>query len=437
MRCPTCGFETRAEPCVDPSFTNTGDLVAADTISNDLTHPHNGSSPSASSEFNASIELSVVIPCLNEADTIAECVMTAIRSMRESRIAGEVVVADNGSTDGSADIARSAGARVVPVTVRGYGSALMGGIAASHGRFIIMGDADGSYDFSEIPRFLDKLRQGYDLVQGCRLPAGGGTILPGAMPFLHRRFGNPALSLLTKIWFKSAIHDVHCGLRGFTKEHFQQLHQKCTGMEFASEMIVKSSAIRGRIAEVPIILYPDGRKGRPPHLRTFRDGWRHLRLLLLFCPRWLFVIPGIILIALGILGFGVALPGLQLRGVIFDVHTLVFSSLAILCGYQSVFFGIFAQALAMHEGVLPEQAKLKNLLGHLKLEYGLIAGGIGLIVGLFLLLTAVNQWRMVHYGLLNYAHTMRYAVPGSTLTALGFQTIINSFFLSLLELRRS
>jgi hypothetical protein len=191
-----------------------------------------------------------------------------------------------------------------------------------------MGDADDSYDFGEIPRFLDKLRQGYDLVQGCRLPAGGGTILPGAMPFLHRRFGNPAFSLLTKIWFKSAIHDVHCGLRGFTKEHFQKLHQICTGMEFASEMIVNSSAIRARVAEVPITLYLDGQKGRPPHLRTFRDGWRHLRLLLLFCPRWLFVMPGVILVALGILGYSIALPGLHLRGVIFDVHALLFASLA-------------------------------------------------------------------------------------------------------------
>lgn len=436
MRCPTCGFETRAEPCIDPSLTKAGDPVVAGPISKDPTHTNNGSQSGANSESNASLELSVVMPCLNEADTVAECVMSAIRTMCENRIAGEVVVADNGSADGSAEIARSAGARVVPVTARGYGSALMGGIAASRGRFIVMGDADGSYDFREIPRFLAKLRQGYDLVQGCRLPAGGGTILPGAMPFLHRRFGNPVLSLLTKIWFKSAIHDVHCGLRGFTKEHYQKLHQKCMGMEFASEMIVKSSAIKARTAEVPIILYPDGRKGRPPHLRTFRDGWRHLRLLLLFCHRWLFVIPGMVLIVLGILGYGIALPGLHLRGVMFDVHTLLFASLAILCGCQSVFFGIFAQALAMHEGVLPEQAKLKNLLRRLKLEYGLIAGGAGLIVGLFLLLTAVNQWRMVHYGFLNYAHTMRYAIPGSTLTALGFQTVISSFFLSLLELRR-
>jgi hypothetical protein len=253
---------------------------------------------------------------------------------------------------------------------------------------------------------------------------------------LHRTVGNPAFSLITKSWFKSPLHDVNCGLRGFTREHFQSLRQKCTGMEFATEMIVKSSAMGARIAEVPITLYPDGRKGRPPHLRTFSDGWRTLRFLLLFCPRWLFVIPGIILIGLGILGFGIALPGFQVRGVTFDVHTLVFASLAILCGYQSVFFGIFAQALAAHEGVVPEQVELRHLLQRLKLECGLIAGSIGLLLGLLLLLAAFNQWRIVHYGLLNYTHTMRYAVPGSTLTALGFQTVINSFFLSLLELRR-
>jgi glycosyltransferase involved in cell wall biosynthesis len=400
-------------------------------------HPNKGSPSGTSSEHGSNVELSVVIPCLDEAVTVAQCVKTAIGAMHENQIDGEVIVADNGSTDGSAEIARNAGARVIQVATRGYGGALMGGIAASRGPFIIMGDADGSYDFSEIPRLLNKLREGYDLVQGCRLPSGGGTILPGAMPFLHRWFGNPTFSLIAKAWFKSPIHDVNCGLRGFTREHFEKLHQKCTGMEFATEMIVKSSAIEARITEVPITLYPDGRRGRAPHLKTFRDGWRTLRFLLLFCPRWLFVIPGIILTTLGVLGYSIALPGLQIRGVRFDVHTLVFASLAILCGYQSVFFGIFAEALAMHDGILPEQIKLNHLLQRLKLEYGLIAGAAGLTLGLSLLLAAFNQWRVVHFGDLNYTHTMRYAVPGSTLTALGFQTIINSFFLSLLELPRA
>jgi len=398
-------------------------------------HPNHESPSGTSDESDANIELSVVIPCLDEAVTVAQCVKTAIKAMHENRIDGEVIVADNGSTDDSAEIARRAGARIVPVAARGYGNALMGGIAASRGRFIIMGDADGSYDFSEIPRLLNKLREGYDLVQGCRLPAGGGTILPGAMPFSHRWLGNPTFSLIAKVWFRSPIHDLNCGLRGFSRQHFETLRQECTGMEFAAEMIVKSSAIGARITEVPITLYPDGRLGRAPHLKTFRDGWRTLRFLLLYCPRWLFVIPGMILTGLGILGYGIALPGLHIDGIRFDVHTLVFASLAILCGYQSVVFGIFAQALAMYNGVLPAQIKLKHLLQHLKLEYGLIAGVAGLLVGVFLLLAAFNQWRMVDFGDLNYAHTMRYAVPGSTLTALGFQTIINSFFLGLLELR--
>jgi hypothetical protein len=256
------------------------------------------------------------------------------------------------------------------------------------------------------------------------------------MPFLHRWVGNPLFSLVARNWFKSPVHDVNCGLRGFSREHFARLRQKCSGMEFAVEMIVKSIAMRAKIAEVPITLHPDGRKGRRPHLRTFRDGWRTLRCYLLFCPRWLFVIPGIILIVLGILGFGIALPRLQIHGVTFDVHTLVFASLAVLCGYQSIFFGIFAHALAMHEGVLPDQVELKKLLQRLKLEYGLMAGGVSLLVGVVLLLAAFDQWRMVHYGLLNYTYTMRYVVPGFTLTALGFQTMTNSFFLSLLELRR-
>jgi len=390
-------------------------------------------------EFNhhvEPIELSVVIPCLNEADTLAECVQKAQRAIHDNGIAGEVVVADNGSSDGSPEIAARLGARVLPVTARGYGSALMGGIAAARGRFIIMGDADGSYDFSEIPRLVEKLRQGYDLVQGCRLPSGGGTIMPGAMPALHRWIGNPIFSLIASNWFDSPIHDVYCGLRGFTKEHYARLGQKCTGMEFATEMIIKSSSLSAKIAEVPITLHPDGRKSHPPHLRTFRDGWRTLRFFLLCCPRWLFVIPGVALMVLGVLGYGVALPGLRVGRITFDAHTLLFATLAILCGFQCVFFGIFAHALAIWEGVLPEKPRLSRILRTLNLERGLTVGGAALVFGLVLLFVAVAQWRAVDYGPLNYSHTMRIVVPGAMLTALGFQTIISSFFLSLLELRR-
>src|SRR5439155_4592494 len=241
-------------------------------------------------------EVSIVIPCLNEADTLAICIRKAIAAMERHRIAGEVIVADNGSTDGSVEIARREGARVVSVTTRGYGAALMGGIDAAAGRFIVMGDADDSYDFSDIPRFVEKLRQGYELVQGCRLESGGGRVLPGAMPFLHRWFGNPLFSFLARRWFHAPIHDVYCGLRGFTRELYERLQQRCTGMEFATEMIIKASLQGARILDVPVTLHPDGRRAHAPHLRTFRDGWRTLRFFLLFSPRWLFLVPGSVLI---------------------------------------------------------------------------------------------------------------------------------------------
>jgi glycosyltransferase involved in cell wall biosynthesis len=381
------------------------------------------------------VELSVVLPCLNEAQTLAGCVEKAQRALRDNCIDGEVVVADNGSSDGSPEIAARMGARVVNVTARGYGNALMGGIAAARGKFVIMGDADGSYDFETIPMFLEKLREGFDLVQGCRLKSGGGTIAPGAMPLLHQRFGNPFFSLMAKRWFNSGIHDVYCGLRGFSKAHFLRLEQRCTGMEFATEMIVKSCLFGARIAEVPITLYPDGRT-RAPHLRTFRDGWRTLRLFLVCSPRQLFLVPGAILIVLGLLAYVLAMPGLKIGAVQFDAHTLLFGSLAILCGYQAIFFGIFAKALAAREGILPEDRYVKRILASVSLEIGLIVATIALFIGVGLLLLAFNQWRLVHFGPLQYARTMRLVVPGLTLTALGFQTILSGFLLSILDLAR-
>jgi glycosyltransferase involved in cell wall biosynthesis len=381
------------------------------------------------------IELSVVIPCLNEAETIGACVATARRTISEHDISGEVIVADNGSTDGSADIAIESGARLVSVAARGYGNALMVGIEAARGDFIIMGDADGSYDFNAIPELLDKLRQGFDLVQGCRLPAGGGTVVPGAMPFLHRHVGNPLFSFLARRWFSSSLHDVYCGLRGFTKVHYQRLGQRCTGMEFATEMIIKSCLFGAKVAEVPIVLHPDGRT-RAPHLRTFRDGWRTLRFFLLCSPRQLFLTPGYLLIAFGIAAFALALPGVSVGGVIFDAHTLLFGTVALLCGYQAIFFGVFAKALAAREGILPEDPRIRRLLDSAHLEIGLVAGALGLIIGVALLLGAVNQWRVAHFGPLQYAHTMRWVVPGAALTALGFQTILSAFLLSILRLRR-
>ena len=264
------------------------------------------------------IELSIVMPCLNEADTLATCIEKAQRAMREANINGEILIADNGSTDRSPEIARGLGARVIHVEEKGYGNALMGGINAARGTYVIMGDADDSYDFLDIAKFVHKLREGYDLVQGCRLPSGGGTVLPGAMPFLHRWWGNPMFSLFARWWFNAPINDVYCGLRGFRKDFYQRLDQRCTGMEFATEMIIKSSLYQAKIAEVPIHLHPDGRKAHAPHLKTFRDGWRTLRFFLMYSPRWLFLHPGILLIAIGILGYCLALPGVTIHKMTLD-----------------------------------------------------------------------------------------------------------------------
>jgi len=383
-----------------------------------------------------SVELSIVMPCLNEADTLATCLEKAFGAIRSHGIAGEVVVADNGSTDGSVEIAQRSGARVVHVLEKGYGRALMGGIAAARGRYVVMGDADDSYDFREVPRFLSRLRDGYELVQGCRLEAGGGTVMPGAMPLLHRWIGNPLFSLLARHWFRAPISDVYCGLRGFTKDLYLRLDQRCTGMEFATEMIIKASFAGARMLDVPVTLHPDGRRAHAPHLRTFRDGWRTLRFFLLFSPRWLFLVPGGLLIALGLLGYAIAMPGLHIRGVAFDAHTLLFASLALICGYQSVVFAVLTKIFTISEGLLPPDPKLMRVFKYVDLEVGLFAGAAAMVVGLGLLAGAVNQWRLVHFGPLDYAATMRWVIPGVTLTALGFQTILSSFFMSVLGMKR-
>ncbi|MCH2173080.1 glycosyltransferase family 2 protein [Myxococcota bacterium] len=385
---------------------------------------------------SAAIELSIVMPCLNEADTLEVCIEKAQRSLRELGIQGEVVVADNGSDDGSPEIAERCGARVVRVAERGYGSALMGGIEASRGRYILMGDADDSYDFLEIEGFVEKLRQGNDLVQGCRLPGGGGRIVSGAMPVLHRWFGNPLLTLMVRWMFGAPIHDAYCGLRAFTKSHYDRLDQRCTGMEFATEMIVKSSLLRAKIAEVPITLHPDGRSSHGPHLRTFRDGWRTVRFFLMYSPRWLFLYPGLLLIALGALGYAVALPGLEIFGLGFDAHTLLFASLFVLMGYQSVLFALLTKTFAVTEGLMPEDPRLDRFFEMAKLEAGLVVGLGALFCGGGLLVGAVEQWRESGFGSLDYAHTMRWVIPGVTLAALGFQTVLWSFYVSILGMRR-
>jgi len=333
-------------------------------------------------------------------------------------------------------IAESAGARVVHVAERGYGSALMAGIAAAHGRFVLMGDADDSYDFLEAARFLEPLRAGFDLVQGCRLAQGGGTVMPGAMPFLHRWWGNPMFSAMARWWYGAPIHDIHCGMRAFSRALIERIDLRCTGMEFASEMIIKATIHGARITEVPITLRPDGRTAHPPHLRTFRDGWRHLRFFLMYSPRWLFLVPGFLLGAFGVACYAVAMPRLSIGRATFDVHTLLFGSLAIICGFQSVLFAVMTKAFAINEGMLPLDPRMARAFRILNLERGLVISGLTMLAGLVLLGSAVAEWIQADFGALDYAHTMRRVIPGFMLTAVGFQATLSGFFLSILGMRR-
>jgi glycosyltransferase involved in cell wall biosynthesis len=390
----------------------------------------------SSAQPSGPIELSIVMPCLNESDTVGICVRKAMAWLKDNGVNGEVILADNGSTDGSIELAESEGARVVNVPAKGYGNALMGGIEAAQGRFIIMGDADDSYDFSHLEGFVEKLRGGAELAQGCRLRGGGGKVLPGAMPFLHYWWGNPMFSMMARLWFDAPIHDIYCGLRGFTKELYHRLDLRCTGMEFATEMVIKASLRKVRFAEVPITLHPDGRKKNAPHLKTFRDGWRTLRFFLLFSPRWLFLLPGLALILLGVFGYALALPGVKIGPATFDAHTLLFASLALLCGFQAVAFAIFTKVFAITEGILPEDPRIEHLREVLSLERGLVTGSILMLGGLVLLAWAVVEWVQTGFGALNYSHTMRIVIPGATLTAIGVQVLFGSFFLDVLGLRR-
>ncbi|MFP6623733.1 MAG: glycosyltransferase family 2 protein [Myxococcota bacterium] len=382
------------------------------------------------------LELSVVMPCLDEADTLGTCIAKAQRAMSEHGIRGEVIVADNGSRDGSTEIAERAGARVVHVAERGYGSALMGGIAASRGRIVLMGDADDSYDFLEIPAYVDKMRDGYDLVQGCRLPRGGGRVLPGAMPFLHRWLGNPLLSALVRLMFGAPVTDTYCGMRAFSRKLYDRLDQRCTGMEFATEMIIKSTLYDARIGEVPITLHPDGRRAHGPHLRTFRDGWRTLRFFLLFSPRWLFLVPGLLMILVGLAGYATVLPGLRIGGVELGAHSLLVASLAILLGYQSLLFAVFSKTFAITTGLLPEDRRMSRFFEIVNLERGLLVGCGSLVLGIGLIGIAAREWQLEGFGPLDYAQTMRWVIPGVTLAAVGFQTILSGWFVSILGMNR-
>jgi len=393
------------------------------------THP----TPAPTSE---GIDLSVVIPCLNEASTLGVCLEKAFRSMREHGISGEVVVADNGSTDGSLDIAAETGARVVHVTEKGYGSALMGGINAARGKWILMADADDSYDFLQVPRFYDELKKGYELVQGCRLPKGGGEVKPGAMPRLHRWLGNPFFSHIARSWFDAPIHDVYCGMRAFTRALYERLDLHCTGMEFATEMIIKASLYKARIHEVPIALHPDGRTTNRPHLKTWHDGWRTLRFFLMSSPSRLFLFPGLILAGLGILGYLLVYANVHLGPAVLDAHTLLFASLLIMLGYQSVAFSFFTRIFAISDRLLPPDPRISRLCSVLTLERGVGIAVAMLLFGLTLLALAVLQWWEAGFGDLQYSQTMRLVIPGFTLTAISIQTVFSGFFISILGMRR-
>jgi glycosyltransferase involved in cell wall biosynthesis len=382
------------------------------------------------------IEISVVMPCLNEVETLGICIKKAFKALAEADAVGEVIVADNGSTDGSQALAESLGARVVPVAERGYGNALMGGIDAAHGTYILMGDADDSYDFLELPRFLAELRAGNDLVQGCRLPAGGGTVAKGAMPPTHRWLGNPFFSWLARRWFKTPIHDIYCGMRGFTRTAYARWHLRCTGMEFATEMIIKASLCRDRIAEVPITLHPDGRKTRRPHLKTFQDGWRTLRFFMMSCPRWLFLAPGSALILFGLLGYAAGLFNWQVGGLTFDLHTLLFASLGIIMGFQSVLFAAFTLIFAINEGFLPPDKRVEWLCHKITMERGLVVGMAVFLTGLTFLMRATWIWKQAGFGALDYRTTMPWVIPGVMFAALGFQAILSGAFISILGMSR-
>ena len=377
-------------------------------------------------------ELTILMPCLNEAETLERCIIKAKSFLAGSGVRGEVLIADNGSTDGSQDIARANGARVVPIEKRGYGSALMGGISAARGRYVIMGDSDDSYDFGRLELFVEKLRQGYQLVMGNRFKGG---IKPGAMPPLHRYLGNPVLSTIGRVFYGSPVTDFHCGLRGFDRQAILDLDLRSPGMEFASEMVVKATLHHLRMAEVPTILSPDGRS-RPPHLRSWRDGWRHLRFLLTYSPRWLFLFPGMALFAAGLVAMAVLLPGpLTLGSVTFDVHTLFYASLATVVGFFCMQFWLFSKLYGIQEGVVPSDPAFLQAVRRITLEKALIVGIALLIVGLGLGIYAVEYWGSVAFQTLSASQTMRLVIPSGTAILLGFHVIFGGFFLNVLDVQ--
>jgi glycosyltransferase involved in cell wall biosynthesis len=380
----------------------------------------------------ADVELTIVMPCLNEAETLEKCIVKAKAYLERAKIEGEVVIGDNGSTDGSQDIARRCGARVVDVPRRGYGAAIMGAVEAARGKYVIMGDSDDSYDFSNLDKYVEKLREGYDLVMGNRFKGG---VQPGAMPFLHKYLGNPVLSFIGRLFFKSDIGDFHCGLRGFRQDLVSRLGLQTTGMEFASEMVVKSTLFEVKIAEVPTTLAPDGRS-RPPHLRTWRDGWRHLRFLLIYSPRWLFVYPGLLLIALGIVFGGMIIHGpVAFGSANLDTNTLLYAGTAVVIGFQAVVFGLLTRVYGMVAGFLPPRPSLQKLAEQGALERGLVAGLLMFFAGIGLGVWALLRWKTAHFGLLVYPDILRIVIPSAVAIIVGLQIVLGAFFLSVLLIK--
>lgn len=378
-------------------------------------------------------ELAVVMPCLNEAETIETCILKAQHSFKTNNIDGIVIIADNGSSDGSISIAEKLNAKVVHVKEKGYGNALRGGILAANAKYIIMGDADDSYDFSKLMPFIIALREGNDLVMGNRFKGG---IKKGAMPFLHRYLGNPVLSFIGQLFFKIKISDFHCGLRGFSKDAFNRMHLTTTGMEFASEMIVKSKLNNLRITEVPTVLSPDGRT-RPPHLNTWVDGWRHLRFLCLYSPNWLFLYPGMILMLMGMISSILLISGpIKLSNLNLDVHSLLYTSSLVLIGFQFVIFYGLTKIFAVEQGLLPKSKRYDKLFNYINLEKGLIVGLFILITGLALSFKGVSIWEAAEFGALNPKETLRIVIPAVFTILLGVQIILFSLFFSILGLKQ-
>ena len=377
-------------------------------------------------------ELSIVMPCLNEAETLETCIKKAQSFLEKHDVEGEVIIADNGSTDGSIEIAKRLNATVINVETKGYGSALKNGFKAAKGKYIIMADADDSYDFTGLKPFLDQLRNGHQLVMGNRFKGG---IKKGAMPFLHKYLGNPVLSFLGRLFFKIKIGDFHCGLRGFSREAFENIDLKTTGMEFASEMIVKAKLNNLSITEVPTTLSPDGRS-RAPHLNTWRDGWRHLRFLLLYSPRWLFLLPGLLLMIIGtILSFTLLSNPIIIKDVHLDIHTLLYASAMIIIGFQFIVFYGLTKVFAVENGLLPKSNRYQKLFKYINLESGLIVGFVLFLFGIFRTIQVYLNWQTIHFGNLNPSETFRIVIPAILSIQLGIQIILFSFFFSVLGLK--